>query len=406
MNSIQQIRNRALLLVAAIVALSLGSTQMRADTGTCNGEMITLPFTDVASSSFFCSIAAAYFSGLTDGTSDTTFNPGQNVKRDEVADFVSRTLDQSLRRGGNRAALNQWWTPKGIASTATTQVGNHPEGVQSDGADLWVASISSATVSRVRASDGRLLGTWTGAVGASAVLVARGRIFVLGRTSPGRLYSIDPTQPPGPVTLLSDDLGDGSGEIAYDGSRIWTANPLNGSVSIYKFVCINGVCVTTHTTGFNTPYGILYDGSNIWVIDFDGLKKLESNGSIAQSIPILNPNRPIFDGTNIWVPGVSPDGEFVKVVRVKDSVGNPLAQPFVIATLTGNGLSGPFKTAFDGQRILVTNFWGNSVSLWRATDLTPLGSFTTGSNSRPLGACSDGINFWIALSGTDRLARF
>jgi hypothetical protein len=94
------------------------------------------------------------------------------------------------------------------------------------------------------------------------------------------------------------------------------------------------------------------------------------------------------------------------VVRVKDSAGNPLAQPFVLATLTGNGLSFPDSAAFDGQRILLTNSSGNSGSLWRAADLTPLGSFSTGANSGPFGACSDGINFWIALSGTDRLGRF
>jgi hypothetical protein len=34
----------------------------------------------------------------------------------------------------------------------------------------------------------------------------------------------------------------------------------------------------------------------------------------------------------------------------------------VLATLTGNGLDFPVSAAFDGQRILVTNHNGNSVS--------------------------------------------
>ena len=66
----------------------------------------------------------------------------------------------------------------------------------------------------------------------------------------------------------------------------------------------------------------------------------------------------------------------------------------------------PAAAAFDGERVLVTNFIGNSVSLWRAADLTALGSFATGSSTQPFGACSDGINFWVALSGTGKLARF
>jgi hypothetical protein len=93
-------------------------------------------------------------------------------------------------------------------------------------------------------------------------------------------------------------------------------------------------------------------------------------------------------------------------VRVKDAQGNPLASPFVLATLTDNGLAGPTTAAFDGERILVTNLFGHSVSLWKATDLTPLGNFPTGAGTGPLGACSDGLNFWLTLAGTDKLARF
>ena len=68
----------------------------------------------------------------------------------------------------------------------------------------------------------------------------------------------------------------------------------------------------------------------------------------------------------------------MSVVRVKDAAGNPLATAFVLATLTGNGLNGPYTTAFDGERILVTNINGDSISLWKAADLTPLGTFATG----------------------------
>jgi hypothetical protein len=77
----------------------------------------------------------------------------------------------------------------------------------------------------------------------------------------------------------------------------------------------------------------------------------------------------------------------------------------VLATLTGNGLNTPVQATFDGQRILVTNLFGNSVSLWNATDLTPIGTISTGPNTPPWGACSDGINFWITLQGPSQLAR-
>ena len=85
------------------------------------------------------------------------------------------------------------------------------------------------------------------------------------------------------------------------------------------------------------------------------------------------------------------------VVRAKDGL--------VLATLMGNGLTDPIQAAFDGQRVLVTNMFGNSVSMWNAADLTPIGSFPTGAATQPFGACSDGINFWVTLSGANQLAR-
>ena len=66
----------------------------------------------------------------------------------------------------------------------------------------------------------------------------------------------------------------------------------------------------------------------------------------------------------------------MSVVRVKDTSGNPLPNCFVLATLTGNELNGPWTAAFDGERILVTNSVGSTVSLWKAADLTPLPEFT------------------------------
>ena len=111
-----------------------------------------------------------------------------------------------------------------------------------------------------------------------------------------------------------------------------------------------------------------------------------------------NPGFPIFDGSNVWVP--NSNSASVSVMRASNGS--------VLAILTGNGLNVPGAAAFDGQRILVTNnaTLANSVSLWKAADLTPLGTFGTGAGSQPIGACSDGINFWITLSGTGQLARF
>src|SRR4030095_14429888 len=192
---------RAALVLALMLFITIASTRLRADSGSCGGATITLPFTAGAGRVFFCQSAEAYFSGLTNGTSGTTYSPGNNVTRDQMAAFITRTMDQSLKRGSRRAALKQFWTPTSAEDLRLTEVGGTPQLVESDGADLWVANSGASTVSRVRASDGKLLETWTGANSAFGVLGAKRLLFVTGRTTPGSLYQIDPTQPAGAVTV-------------------------------------------------------------------------------------------------------------------------------------------------------------------------------------------------------------
>lgn len=394
-----------MVLVAAMVAITAVSTHLQADTGNCGIGGSTLPFTDVpASNMFFCVIAEAYFSGLTNGTTATTYSPSADVTREQMAAFVTRTMDQSIRRSSKRAALDQFWTSTrpGSDNRALTTVGTNPIMVKSDGADLWVTNPGSATVSRVRASDGALLGEWTGAVNAFGVLTALGRVFVTGETNPGTLYEIDPTQPPGAVTTLTNNLGGLPDGIAFDGQKIWTANG-DGSVSI---VTLSPFQVRTVSHGFGHPVGIVYDGSNILVTDVadNTLKRVDViTGEVLQNVSVgTSPYFPAFDGTNLWVPNLGSNS--VTVFRTQGALLGT-----IVATLTGNDLNGPTQAAFDGERILVTNYYGNSVSVWKASDLTPIvrfGGLPLGAGTSPFGACSDGVNFWIALFGTNKLARF
>ena len=103
--------------------------------------------------------------------------------------------------------------------------------------------------------------------------------------------------------------------------------------------------------------------------------------------------------TNLWVPN---DGSnSVTVVRVSYGA--------VMAALTGNGLSGPVEAAFDGERIGgtdTTTSYGQTVSLWTATDWWPCGSVEVSADfDCGLGVRSDGLNFWITLRLTGKLAR-
>ena len=361
------------------------------------------PFTDVAADAFCPFVLEIFYLGITTGTTATTYDPTANVSRLQMAAFLSRTVDGVLKRGSRRAILDQFWTTQNATVLGTTTLGSNPGLLKSDGADVWVADSTDGTVARVRASDGKLLETWTGAANAWGVLSAMGRIFVSGVNNggPSQLYRIDPSQPAGAVTTLATNLGSAASGIAFDGARVWTANAVGDSVSIITPSASLPWTVTNVTTGFDGLVGIVFDGANIWVTsqNQDKLFKLDASGAILQTVTVgTDAQYAVFDGSNIWVPNY--DSNSISVVRA--STGS------VLATLTGNGLAGPAVAAFDGQRVLVTNNAGNGVTLWKAADLTAITSISTGAGSAPWGACSDGTSFWIAFDSgpPGRLGRF
>jgi hypothetical protein len=147
------------------------------------------------------------------------------------------------------------------------------------------------------------------------------------------------------VTTVAS-LASSPAALAFDGARIWSAD-LNGTVSIVTPGATIPWTAST-VTGFSEPLAILYDGSNIWITDAvtGTLLKLDSSGAVLQTVTVgVFPDIPTFDGSNIWVPNISS----MTVVRASS------VKRAVLATLTGNGLSGPRDAAFDGQRVLVAN---------------------------------------------------
>jgi outer membrane lipoprotein-sorting protein len=401
MRTNQHLAIRLTLLTILFVTLTTISARIRADSGTCSGATVTLPFNDVMSSPFFCTIAAAYFSGLTNGTTATTYSPGNVVTREQMAAFTTRTLDQSLRRGSRRAALGQWWTPKtGAWFRGRTSFINPPGDVVSDGEFIWVAAVD--TLVRVRTFIPMVPEDTNGITSfqtpAQALVVASGAVFVgggstLSYAAPFGVYPVSTNFTPDLLCL------------AFDGEYVWTGSSsgLIGKVNLQTFA------VTTANTGLGILTGMVYDGHNVWVCErnnFIGqINKLDANGAVITTVGTgARPGRPVFDGTNIWVPNRQSNS--VTVIRVKDANGNPLATPFVLAQLSGNGLNAPVAAAFDGERILITNASAPTVSLWKATDLAPLGSYSVPYSSGVTAACSDGLGFWLTTLNDNNLIRF
>ena len=387
-------------VVAGGLALLAAGTSAFAASEPCGTKTYPFPYTDVASvGDPFCpGIMEAYVTGISKGTTPTTFDPSANVTRVQMTTFLQRTVDQSLTRSSRRAALNQWWIPQNPNATQTISIGGLGQFCVADGDTIWATNYGS--VIAVEASTGTVLGTWTGATSSAPIVVAAGKVFVGADDMPtlttSSLYAIDPTQPAGPVTPVSTNVGLFPLGMAFDGTHLWTAN--NGS-SVSIIEPVSPYTVTTVGTGFVSPYGMVWDGSHIWVTDTEQQKlfELDSSGTIIKTIGTgIFPESPAFDGTNIWVPNYTDS----TITVVQASTGN------VVATIVGdmiNNVNNPSSASFDGQRILITNYNAGTVTLFKAADLSFIANVPLGVR---LGkACSDGINFWL-VSDTGVLIRF
>jgi hypothetical protein len=366
----------------------------------CGGQLYPFPYTDVSGvGAPFCpGIMEAYVTGVSKGTTPTTFSPNNNVTRVQMTTFLQRSLDQGLTRASRRAAFNQWWTPQNSNAMQMIAIGGIGQFCAADGGTIWVTNYGN--VLQIDASTGKVLGTWTGANNSAGIVVAAGKVFVgaddNATVTTSSLYVIDPTEPPGPLTAVSTNVGELPLGMAFDGTHVWTANNTS-SVSIIDPT--SPYTVTTVSTGFVSPAGIVFDGAHIWVTDNEAnaLYKLSPTGAIQQTVTTgVFPEYPAFDGTNIWVPNYTDS----TITVVQASTGN------IVATIVGdltNNVNNPFQASFDGERILVTNFNSGTVSIFKAADLSFIANVAAG--VRLGGVCNDGISFWL-VSDTGTLFRF
>jgi hypothetical protein len=367
------------------------------------------PFTDVSPA--ICPyVFEMYVLGITAGTSPTTYSPDAAVTRGQAAVFVSKGVNQAIARSSRRAALGQSWSgsyfnwTEGLGTTTLPESNLGP--VVCDGSDVWVGGLTG--VYRVRASDGKLLDTWTGTAG--SLFAAMGRIFLTGSSSvpgAGALFMIDPSGPAGTAMEVAS-LPAGPRSLAFDGRNLWTASQESGSVSIISPGFTTPWPVTTVTAGLQYPTDVVFDGQSIWVTDLGAcaLLRLDISGAVTQTVPVGSPQctvgRPVFDGSNLLVPA----GDALKVVHGNDGT---LAATIPIST-------GAALVAFDGERILVESDAGGQnaprgLTLLRAADFATLRTEHFDGIGGPSvnGMAADGVNFWLTFdrgNGTEVLARY
>lgn len=238
---------------------------------------------------------------------------------------------------------------------STTPVGQNPDSLVYDGANMWATDYSAGSVSVVNSS-GQLVNT----------------IPIPG----------SPSTPEG---------------IAFDGQYVWVAND-SGANTVTKIAAKSQAIVATYAVG-RAPDALAFDGKNIWVANSYSANvwKLdrETGRMLGGYTTGVFPTDMTYDGTNIWVAnGFAASSGFGSVTKIRAADGAPQGT-FTVPGMQLRGL------AYDRRSIWVCNSYSNTVSRLSASNVTLMGTFATGAN--PRGAAFDGSKIWIANSGQNTL---
>ncbi len=281
--------------------------------------------------------------------------------------------------------------PYAANQTASFAIGGNPYAMAFDGASIWVTNQGSSNVSKLRASDGTVLGTF--AVGALPAGVAfdGANIWVAnaGSNTVSKLRATDG------ALLGTFAVGNGPIGVAFDGANIWVTNLSDNTVS--KLRASDGALLGTFGVG-TRPIGVAFDGANIWVanVNSNTVSKLRaSDGALLGAFAGTGPVAVAFDGANIWVANAGPSINGGTVSKLRASDGTLLGS-FAVGF-------GPIGVAFDGTNIWVTNRNSHTVSKLRASDGTVLGNFPVGID--PFGVAFDGANIWVANFNSNTVSK-
>lgn len=172
-----------------------------------------------------------------------------------------------------------------------------PRHLAFDGRHMWVVNENGGTVSKIRASDCALLGTFN-VPSPKAIAFDGNSIWVTSLF--GYVYQLD-INFGGEIGVVQ--VGGYPQGIVFDGNNIWVANGADNTVT--KIQVKGNVVLGTFAVG-TSPIGMAFDGKFIWVANLysNSVSKLRaSDGALIATITdgISNPYAVAFDGANIWV---------------------------------------------------------------------------------------------------------
>jgi sugar lactone lactonase YvrE len=398
------------------------------------GNMV---FRVVIASGAVSTLAGSGAPGSDDGTGTAaSFNSPEGITTDGTSLYVADTGNGAIRQI-DIASVNVS-TPAAFTS---------PDGIATDGTNLYVTDTANNTVSKIVISSG-VAATLAGAsgiagsadgTGVAARFSGPGGIVMVGtdlyvadsrnNTIRKIVASTGVVSTPAGAPASADGTGTAAGfnlpyDVTTDGTNLYVADSNNNTIR--KVVISSGAVTTLAGTagvggaadgtgvaaGFNLPTGITTDGTNLYVAD-------NGNGAIRKIViatgavttvksGLSSPAAITTDGTNLYVTDI-----------VDNTISKIVISSGVISTLTGAGagLSSPYGITTDGTSLYVADAGNNmirKVAISTGAVTTLVGSVTAGiadgtgaaaGFSFPTGITTDGTNLYLSDSGNNTIRK-
>ncbi len=450
-----------------------GTNLYVADTGSHTIRKIVLSTCDVTTLAGLAGPAPE--PGSADGTGGTArFNYPTGITTDGTNLYVADTNNHTIRQIviSSRVVTTLAGTAGSagtVDATGATATFNNPEGITTDGTNLYVADMNNHAVRQIVISTGAVT-TFAGTSGSSGNsdgtgsaarfyyptgIIRYGTNLYLAESNNHTIRQI--VIPTSAVNTLAGSAGsagsaDGTGMsarfynpggVATDGMNLYVADTKNHTVR--KMVISNGAVTTLAgaagspgsgdglVAGFNTPYGITTDGTNVYVADTNNhtIRQIViSTGDVATLAGTAGSSGSV-DGTGAAARfknpyGITTDGGYLYVAdSFNCTVRQIVIATRVVTTLAGNGTCGyatngtgtaarfsyPYGITTDGMNLYVTDTSNNAIrkiviSTGAVTTLagSGLGSgsfgFADGTGSaaqfwNPSGITTDGTNLYV-----------
>jgi hypothetical protein len=208
----------------------------------------------------------------------TTLSPRQQLTPTPYALAVPGLMGT---RNPLQIALLRWYEANTTGMSLT--VGTFPDQLAFDGEHIWVTNWGPDTVTKIRASDGTIIGVYPAGSNPNPIAFDGYHIWVGAEDSP-RVTKIRARDG---VTVASFNAGtSGHWGMAFDGANIWVTN--TGSNSVTKIRASDNAILGTYTTG-DRPTGVAFDGTHIWVTHhgYQSVTKLRaSDGALVDNYTI------------------------------------------------------------------------------------------------------------------------